>query len=191
MEKNSLRQLEALVNSFTFYPKRFFKKPLCQALWSKIRFFTWNCTPPVGQKSEIAPKFFSRLFILGLALSITKVSTRSGCYIWDTSLVSFTYLFIKLFLKKMKTFDFAIFIRKKGAKLCMSWNDDVALSWLVIFTISELLFALRFALLCFAVDDAFSSFIFFLSLCFDWKCLFLSDVIMLLKYVFFAISFTF
>ena len=73
----------------------------------------------------------------------------------------------------MKTFDFAIFIRKKGAKLCMSWNDDVALSWLVIFTISELLFALRFALLCFAVDDAFSSFIFF-SFTLFWLKMFVS-----------------
>ena len=89
MEKNCLRQLEVLVNSFTFYPKHFFKKPLYKALWPKIRFFTWNCTPPVGQKNETAPKFFSRLFILELALSITKVSTRSECYTWDTSLVSF------------------------------------------------------------------------------------------------------
>ena len=88
MEKNCLRKLEALVNSFTFYPKRFLKKPLYQALWPKIRIFEWNCIPPVGQKSEIAPKFFPRLFILGLALSIAKVSTRSGCYTWKTSLVS-------------------------------------------------------------------------------------------------------
>ena len=89
MEKSCLRQLEALINSFTFYPKRFFKKPLYRVLWPKIRIIKWNCIPPVGQKSEIAPKFFPRLFILGLALSIAKVSTRSGCYTWKTSLVSF------------------------------------------------------------------------------------------------------
>ena len=77
MEKNCLRQLDVLINSFNFYWKRFLKKPLYRALWPKRRFFKWNCLPPVGQKSEIGPKIFPRLFILGLAPSIAKVSTRS------------------------------------------------------------------------------------------------------------------
>ena len=34
---------------------------------------------PVTQKSKIATKIFSRLLILGLTLSIAKVSTRSVC----------------------------------------------------------------------------------------------------------------
>ena len=51
-------------------------------LWRKI-------TYDERQNSEIVPKFFSQLLILGLALSIAKVSTRSGCYTWDTSRVSF------------------------------------------------------------------------------------------------------
>ena len=87
MEKRCLRQLEALIKSFNFYWKRFLKRPLYKTLWPKIRFFTCNCTPPVVEKSESPPNIFSRLFILELALSITKVSTRSGCYTWDTSLV--------------------------------------------------------------------------------------------------------
>ena len=85
MEKSYLRQLEALVNSFTFYPKRFFKKPFYKALWPKRRFFACNYTPPVKRKGVSPPKIFSRLIILGPALSIAKVSTRSECYTWDTS----------------------------------------------------------------------------------------------------------
>ena len=96
MEKSCLRELKALINSFTFYPKRFLKKPLYKALWPKIRFFTWNFKPPVGQKSVSPPKIFSRLLILGQTLSIAKVSTRSGCYTWDTSLVSFAHIFVPI-----------------------------------------------------------------------------------------------
>ena len=100
MKKNCLCQFEALINSFTFYRKRFLKKPLYKTLWPKRRFFTWNCTPPVGQKSVFPPKIFSRLFILDLALSITKVSTRSECYTWDTSLVR---ILKEIWISKMST----------------------------------------------------------------------------------------
>ena len=55
---------------------------------AKKTIFYVKLQPPVGQKSESPPKNFSPLFILGLALSIAKVSTRSGCYTWDTSVVS-------------------------------------------------------------------------------------------------------
>ena len=45
---------------------------------AKKTIFYVKLQPPVGQKSESPPKNFSPLFILGLALSIAKVSTRSG-----------------------------------------------------------------------------------------------------------------
>ena len=70
-------------------------------------------SPLVRRKSEIAPKFFSLLLILGLALSIAKVSTRSGCYTWDTSLVSWRYITTKPMSKTVKSdkilFKFLLF----------------------------------------------------------------------------------
>ena len=58
MEKNWLRQLEALVNSFTFYPKRFFKKPLYKALWQKDDFLREITHPLLDRKVKLGPKFF-------------------------------------------------------------------------------------------------------------------------------------
>ena len=55
---------------------------------AKNMVFQVKIQTPIIQKSKIAPKIFSRLLIFGLTLSIAKVLTRSGCYTWDTSLVS-------------------------------------------------------------------------------------------------------
>ena len=41
--------------------KHFSKKPLYKALWPKIWVFKLKFRPPIRQKSEIAPKIFSRL----------------------------------------------------------------------------------------------------------------------------------
>ena len=61
MEKNYLSQLKALINSFNFYLKHFLEKPLYKMLWPKYGFLSEIQTlPPVRQKSETAPKIFSR-----------------------------------------------------------------------------------------------------------------------------------
>ena len=92
MEKRCSHHLEAVINSFNFYRTRFFKKPLYKALWPKDDFLR-EIAHPLLDRKESPPKIFSRLFILELALSITKVSTRSGCHTWDTSLVSHFFEF--------------------------------------------------------------------------------------------------
>ena len=43
--------------------------------------------PPLDRVVKLRPKFFLRLLTSGLTLSIAKISTRSGCYTWDTSIV--------------------------------------------------------------------------------------------------------
>ena len=59
MEKNFLRQLEALVNSFIFYPKRFFQKTTLSGAMAKKTIFLREITHPLlDRKVKLGPKFF-------------------------------------------------------------------------------------------------------------------------------------
>ena len=58
MEKRCLRQLKALINSFTFYPKRFLKKPLYKALWPKRPFLSEIAHPLLDRKVNLRQKIF-------------------------------------------------------------------------------------------------------------------------------------
>ena len=49
MNKSCFRQLEALINTFNVYLKRFLKKPLYKAQWPKIQFLTLETTANHGK----------------------------------------------------------------------------------------------------------------------------------------------
>ena len=58
MEKNCLRQLEALLNSFTFYPERFFKKHSIKRYGQKYEFLSEIAYPLLDRKIKLRPNFF-------------------------------------------------------------------------------------------------------------------------------------
>ena len=95
MEKSCLRQLKALINSFTFYPKRLFKKPLYQALWQKIRFLSEIAHPLLDKKVNWAQNFFTITY-----LWTNSINQQSLNEIWVLHLKGFPCQCIRLLYPK-------------------------------------------------------------------------------------------
>ena len=116
MDKSCLRQLEALINSFTFYPKRFLKKPLYKVLWPKIRFFSHPLftekntgvylkktvveltkifikTQPTTLVVELMNKIRKSHFVINLTNLFVNI-TKKIHYVNDAAFVDLTHLFV-------------------------------------------------------------------------------------------------